>query len=107
MPSDLPNKGQIRVEREKERKQSYMESYFKKGNPSAGTTLAAPAVASLVAIRPRLHEQATMQVSNSSTHSKKRTQSGDFLQKASKTQILLSKEPHKAVKNRVNQLEDT
>ena len=107
IPSDLPNKGQIRVEREKERKQSHLERYFKPVNPSTGTPLAAPAVASVFVIRSRPNEQAIIQVSNASTHSKKRTASGDLLQKATKTQILLSKEPHKAANNRVDKLEDT
>ena len=60
------------------------------------------------AIGPSPKVQAITQVSHaSSTHSKKRTASGDLPQKASKTQILLSKEPHKAVKTRVDQLEDS
>ena len=54
----------------------------------------------------KINEQAITQVGDdSSTHSKKRTASGDFLQKASKTQKLLSKEPHKAANNRLNKLE--
>ena len=38
VPPDLPNKGQIRVARENDRKQSFLEQYFISGNSSTATT---------------------------------------------------------------------
>ena len=52
-----------------------------------------------------INEQATIQVRNASTHSKKRNASGDL--PPSKTQMLVLKEQHKAAKNWVDELEDT
>jgi hypothetical protein len=92
-PPDSPSKVQIRVEREKERKQSYLEQYFTGGNSSIVTTQNASDAAngSAIGVRPRF----------SSTHSKKRVASVDLLQKTSKTsktQISPSKEPLQASK---------
>ena len=87
IPSDLPNKGQIRVEREKERKQSHLERYFQV-NPSSDNKLHDSDVVSASAIGPSPKNQEITQVRHASTHSKKRKASGDLIQKASKTQIL-------------------
>ena len=93
LPPDIPSKVQVRVEREKERKQSYLEQYFTGGNSSIVTTRNASDAAncSAIGLGPRL----------SSTHSKKRVASVDLLQKTSKTsktQISPSKEPLQASK---------
>ena len=78
LPSDLPNMGQIRVAREKDRKQSLVGQYFIRGNSSTATTRKISDAATVSAIGLGL----------SSTQSKKRTTSGELVQKASKTQIL-------------------
>ena len=73
-------------------------TYFREHyiNSITDTTLYASDVASVSVIGPSPNEQAITQVRHDSTHSKKRTASGDLPQQASKTQILLLKEPHKA-----------
>ena len=66
LPPDLPNQGQIRVAREKDRKQSFLEQYFIRGNLCTVTTRKASDAATVSAIG----------LGPSSTHSKKRTTSG-------------------------------
>ena len=85
IPPDLPNKGQIRGVREKEWKQSHITQFFSGGNSSKGTTKQA----------------------SEATTKKKRIASGDLRQKASKTQILPSKELHEYANKRSNQFEGT
>ena len=82
IPPDLPNKGQIRGVREKERKQSHITQFFSGGNSSKGTTKQA----------------------SEATTKKKRIASGDLRQKASKTQIAPSKNLHESANKRSNQL---
>ena len=76
-----------------------MEKYFSGGNSSEATTK-------------KTSEATTCTVpatglGPSSTHSKKRIASGDLRQKASKTQILPSKELHEDANKRSNKLEGT
>ena len=71
IPPDLPNKGQIRGERGKERKQSLLERYFNKANLSTDTTRNASDVANVHSIGPSPSEQAITQVSHASKHSKR------------------------------------
>jgi hypothetical protein len=94
IPPDLPNRDQIRREREKERKQSYLDQYF--SGCSKGTT-------------PKVSEATTVPalgLGTSRSNNKKRIASGDLLQKASKTQIVPPKVLNEYA-NRSNQLEDT
>ena len=103
IPSDLPNKGQVRKEREQERKQSQMEQYFKKVKLSEDNTRTATEVDSGPAIRPSTIEQA--QLRNVSSYSRKRKVSGEL--PPAKNQILVLKDQHKAGKNWVAEMEDT
>ena len=94
IPPDLPNRAQIRREREKDWKQSSLDQYFSGG--SKVTT-------------PKVTEATTVPASGlgtSRSNSKKRTASGDLRQKASKTQIVPSKDLHEDA-NRSNQVEGT
>ena len=94
IPPDLPNKGQIRGVREKERKQSHITQFFSGGNSSKGTTKQAS-------------EATTFPVTGlgpSRSHNRKRIASGDLRQKSSKTQIAPSKNLHESANKRSNQL---
>ena len=97
IPPDLPNKGQIRGEREKDRKQSYMEQYLIGGNSSKVTTKKASEATTVPATG----------LGPSRSHSKKRIASGDLRQKASKTQIVPSKDLHEYANKRSTQFEGT
>ena len=63
-------------------------------------------MASVFVTRPRQNEQAVTQVIKASTQIKKRTASGELLQKAIKIKIITSKEPHKTANNRADKMED-
>ena len=96
IPPDLPDREQIRREREKDRKQSYLDQYF--GGGSKGT-------------KQKVLEETTVPALGLGTrrsNSKKRISSGDLRQKASKTQTVPSKELHEYDNNnRSNLLEGT
>jgi len=95
IPPDLPNRDQTRREREKERKQSYLDQYFSGG--SKGTT-------------PKVSEATTVPalgLGTSRSNNKKRIASVDLRQKASKTQIVPSKDLNEYANKRSNQLEGT
>ena len=97
IPPDLPNKGQIRGVREKERKQSHITQFFSGGNSSEVTTKKASEATTVPATG----------LGPSRLHSKKRIASGDVHQKSSKTQIVPSKDSNEYANKRSNQLEGT
>ena len=99
VPPDLPNKGQIRVEREKVRKQSYMGQYLIGGNSSKVTSKKASEATTVPAIG--------LGPSTCNTHNKKRIATGDLRHKASKTLISPSKDIHEDVNKRSDKLEVT
>ena len=95
IPPDLPNKGQIRGVREKERKQSHITQFFSGGKSSEVTTKQASEATTAPATG----------LGPSSSQNKKRIASGDLRQKASKTQIVTSKNRHGSASKRSNQLD--